>query len=179
MRYILPITLAVLLLGVDPASAQIKQDTSAITGIDRLVSEDMRSLISASYPGHTSFRAQYEHTPGEEPVWSVLFYGFADDTTDMSSATQVQFQADDQSLTARRVESRVRTLEQSVMEITEAIIDRSAFEQIATAEEVTATIGSSQFQFTRPLRADFRLILNRVEEDPQTASTDEQADGSS
>lgn len=177
MRYILPLGLAVLLLGTDPASAQIKRDTSAVTGIERLVSDDMRSLVSRSYPGHASFRAQYERPPGEEPVWSVLFYGFADDTTGMSRAPDVRFQADGQSLTARRVESRVRTLEQSVMEITQAVLAQSAFEQIATADNVTATIGSSQFQFTHPLRGDLRQILERVQEDPQTASNEEQSDG--
>lgn len=175
MRYALSLLLSLLLLGSTPALAQIEEKVSDVTGAERLVSQDMRELVSRSYPGHGSFRAEYEKPPEGAAIWRLSFYGFVQDTTQMTAATEVRLTVDGQSITPERVVSKTRDLEKSILEIKEATFTRSAFEQIATAQEVTATIGSFQFDFTRPLRKDLRLILDRVPEGqgPETASSDE------
>lgn len=175
MRYALSLVLSLLLLGSAPALAQIEEKISDVTGAKRLVSADMRNLVSNSYPGHGSFQAEYENSPEKDPIWRLSFYGFAQDTTKMTAANDVRLTADGQRITPTRVVSKTRKLENSTLEIKEASLTRSAFEQIATAQEVTATIGPFQFDFTHPLRKDLRLILDRVPKGkgPQTASSDE------
>lgn len=175
MRYFFSFLLSLALLGASsPALAQIKQEVSDITGAKRLVSENMRNLVTNSYPGHGSFRAEYENPPEKNPIWRISFFGFADDTTEMTAATQVQLTADGQTISPTNVNSRTRELENSILEIKDVSFTRSAFEQIATASTVTASIGPLQFELTRPLRKDLRLILNRVPKGkgPQTASRD-------
>lgn len=175
MRYLLSLLLSLLLLGGTPALGQIEEKDSNVTGAERLVSKDMRNLLSSSYPGHGSFQAEYEKPPEESAIWRISFYGFAQDTTQMTAANEVRLTVDGQTITPERVVSKTRTLEKSILEVKEATFTRSAFKQIATAQEVAATIGSFQFEFTRPLRKDLRLILDRVPEGkgPQTASSDE------
>jgi hypothetical protein len=175
MRYLLSLVLSLALLGTGPALAQIKQEVSDITGAKRLVSKSMRDLVTTSYPGHASFRAEYENPPEDAAVWRLSFFGFAKDTTAMTAATRVRMQVDGRTITPIRVQSRTRNLENSILEIKEAAFTRSDFRRIATAENVTATIGPATFEFTRPLREDLRLILDRVPNDkgPQTASTDD------
>jgi hypothetical protein len=175
MRYVLSLILSLALLGAGPALAQIKEEVSDVTGAKRLVSKEMRSLVSASYPGHGSFRAEYENPPEKDAVWRLSFYGFAQDTTAMTAATEVRLTADGQTITPTRVVSQTRNMGSSILEIKHTTLPRSAFERIATAAEVTASVGAIQFEFTRPLRKDLRLILNRVPkgEGPQTASSDE------
>ncbi len=175
MRYALSLLLSLLLLGGAPILAQIEEKVSNVTGAERLVSTDMRSLMSSSYPGHGSFQAEYENPPEEAPIWRVSFYGFAQEKTQMTASNDLRLTVDGQSITPTRLVSKTRTLETSILEIKEATFTRSAFEQIARAQDVIATIGSYQFEFTRPLRKDLRLILDRVpkEEGPQTASSDD------
>lgn len=176
MRYVLTLVLSLALLGSGPVLAQIEREVSNVTGAERLVSKDMRSLVSSSYPGHASFRAEYENPPEKDAIWRLSFYGFAEDTTAMTAATEVRLTVDGQTITPTRIVSKTRNLEGSTLEIKEATLTRSAFEQIATARgEVTAAISSFQFEFTRPLRKDLRLILDRVPKDqgPQTASSDD------
>jgi hypothetical protein len=175
MRYLLSLVLSLALLGSGPSLAQITEEVSDVTGAKRLMSNEMRSLVTNSYPGHGSFRAEYENPPENDPVWRLSFYGFAQDTTAMTAATNVRLTADGQTITPQRVVSKTRNLDDSILEIKHTTFTRSAFERIATAAEVTASIGPIQFEFTRPLREDLRLILNRVPEGqgPQTASSDE------
>ena len=175
MRHALSLLLSVLLLSSAPALAQIEEKVSDVTGGERLVSQGMRKLVSSSYPGHASFQAEYEKPPEEPPIWRLSVYGFAQDTTRMTATTGVQLVADGQPITPERVVSKTRNLDSSILEIKELILTRSMFRNVATAQEVTATIGSYQFGFTRPLRKDLRLILDRVPEGqgPQTASSDD------
>jgi hypothetical protein len=175
MRSFLAIAVSLLLLGTGPALAQIKKEVSDITGSTRLASESMRSLVSSSYPGHASFRAEYENPPDKAPVWRLSFFGFAKQKTGMTAASTVRLQADGQTFSPLRVTSRTRNLEDSILEIKEAVFTRADFQTIATAESVTATIGPLSFGMTRPLRRDLRLILDRVPKDkgPQTASTND------
>lgn len=175
MRYVLSLLLSLALLAGGPVLAQIEREVSDITGAERLVSQEMRSLVSSSYPGHASFQAEYENPPEKDAIWQLSLYGFAQDTTAMTAATEIRLTADGQTLSPTRVVSKTRNLENTILEIKEVILTRSAFDQIATAGEVTATISSFQFEFTRPLRKDLRRILDRVPKDqgPQTASSDD------
>jgi len=182
MRYFLSILLTLALLGAgSPALAQITKEVSDITGAERLVSKNMRNLITNSYPGHGSFRAAYENPPEKDPVWRLSLFGFADDTTEMTASSDVTLTVDGQSVTPTGVESRTRELENSILETKDLTFTRSAFKQIATAESVEASIGSIQFELTHPLRKDLRLILDRVPKGkgPQTASSDESGSSSS
>jgi hypothetical protein len=175
MRLILSTTLALILLLPCVAEAQIKEETSAVTNTTRLVSTDMRSLVTESYPGHASFRAEYEATD-TDTTWGLSFYGFADQTTEMSAASRVQLQADGQPISTQQVQSNQRTLDDKVLEIKHVTFRRAAYERIATAKQVTATIGPARFELTRPLRKDLRLILDRVpdvEGAPTATSTEE------
>lgn len=173
MRYALLFALSIALLATGPAQAQIKQEVSDATGTERLVSEEMQNLVTRTYPGHASFRAEYEHRPEDDPIWRLSFYGFTNVETDMSAAETVQMQVDGQTITPLRVESNTRELDGSLLEIKHADFTRADFEQIATAERVAASIGPAQFELTRPTRADLRRILERVPEEngPPTASS--------
>jgi len=175
MRSFLALAVSLVLLGTGPVLAQIKKEVSEITGSTRLVSKSMRSLVSSSYPGHASFRAEYENPPAKSPLWRLSFFGFAKQETAMTAASTLRLQVDGQPLSPLRVESRTRNLEDSILEIKEATVSRADFQQIATAQNVTVTIGSLTFTMTRPLRNDLRLILNRVPKGkgPQTASTND------
>jgi hypothetical protein len=173
MRYLCALLLTLLLVG--PASAQIERTVSEVTGAVRLTSVEMRPLISlSSYPGHASFRAEWEDSPQESATWRLSFYGFVDSTTGMNAATNVRIQADGAPVSVTRVASTARQLDQSVVEIKRVNLPRSAFETVATAENVTVAIGPARFELTLPLRKDLRLILERVESEPEqsTASTD-------
>jgi hypothetical protein len=134
----------------------------------------MRNLTVRQYPGHASFRAEYERHPEEEKTWRLSFYGFAKDTTAMSRATSVRLQADGIPLTPTLVESKTRQLDTSVLEIKQVEFTSSAFRKIATAQSVTVSIGSARFELNRHFRKDMRLILERVSpgQGPPTASTD-------
>ena len=175
MRYFLALALSFALLGTGPALGQIKKEVSQITESTRLVSKSMRDLVSSSYPGHGSFRAAYENPPEKAPIWTLTFFGFAKEKTAMTAASSVRLQADGQTISPLDVESRTRTLDNSILEIKEATFTRADFATISTAKSVSATIGPMTFEMTRPLRKDLRLILDRVPkgEGPQTASTND------
>lgn len=159
MRLVCAVALALALLTPAPAWAQLSKETSEVTNATRLVSADMRPLVTESYPGHASFRAEYEMT-STDTTWGLSFYGFAKQSTDMSTATEVQMQVDGQPISARSVQSDTRSLDGSILEITHATFDRSSYERMATADRVGAVIGSYRFTLTRPVRKDLRLILD-------------------
>lgn len=173
MRIILSVALALTLLPFS-AEAQIEKETSEVTNTTRLESTDMRPLITESYPGHASFRAKYERTPSDSS-FQLSFYGFADQSTDMSVATQVRMQVDGQPVAVQEVQSETRSMDGSILEIKHVSFRRTDYEQIATGDRVVALIGPLRFELTRPLREDLRLILDRVPErkGPPTAVTDE------
>lgn len=175
MRTFLLCTLVLFLFAAGPSKAQIKEEMSDVTDSMRLVSEDMRPLVDESYAGsHATFRAEYEHQADGTARWTVSLYGFADDTTAMSEASTVHVDANGQSLEPLTVTSRTRQVGDSVLEIKRADFTRPAFEQIATAERVTFSVGPAIFESTRPSRQDLRLILERVSrEGPPTASSEE------
>jgi hypothetical protein len=176
MRVFFSILLMGALLGTGSAHAQIEKDVSEVTGVKRLESESMRSLYDKTYAGsHASFRVEYAEDPDdEETTWSVRFYGFTKDTTQVSRTNQFLVKADGKQLTPIRIESKTRSVNNSLLEIKRAVFTRSGFEDIATAQNVEITIGSAQFMAVRPRRKDMRLILDRVpdQKGPQTASND-------
>lgn len=163
MRSLFALALASVLLLPSSGWAQIKKESSEVTGTTRLVSTDMRPLITESYPGHASFRARYKQTAADS-TWQLSFYGFAKQSTDMSAATQVRVQADGQPVSTEEVHSNTRSMDGSILEIKHVTFSRSAYERIATADRVVASIGSDQFELTKPPRKDLRLILERVPE---------------
>ncbi|PQJ35085.1 hypothetical protein BSZ35_11185 [Salinibacter sp. 10B] len=174
MRFFLVFVLALALLAPSTGWAQIKKETSEVTGTMRLVSTEMRSLVTDSYPGHASFRAAYEAS-NTDTTWTLSFYGFAEAATDMSAATQVRVQADGRPVSTQDVRSNTRSMDDSILEIKHATFTRSNFQRLATADRVAATIGSHQFELTKPLRKDLRLILERLpnRKGPSTASTED------
>jgi hypothetical protein len=178
MRYLFSLFLSLALLGTSgPVLAQIEQEVSEVTGAKRLVSNNMRNLVTQSYPGHGSFRAEYENPTEKDPIWRLSLFGFAKDTTEMSAASTLRMTVDGETITPTTVESRTRKLKESILEIKDATFTRSAFQKIATGKTVKASIGPFQFGLTRPLRKDLRLILDRVPKGkgPQTASSDDSA----
>jgi hypothetical protein len=176
MRFVVSTVLAGVLLLVSGFShAQVTKDVSDVTGVTRIESEGMRSLYDKTYGGdHASFRAEYVNDPDEGTAWALSFYGFTKDTTQVSRVNQFVVQADGARLEPVRLESKTRTVNGSLLEIKRAVFTRSGFEQIATAQDVTISIGSTQFVAVHPRRKDMRLILDRVpsKQGPQTASTD-------
>lgn len=144
---------------------QIEKKVSSVDETVRLVSTDMHLLVTESYPGYARYRAEYEKPSGGEATWGLSFYGFADDTTSMNSASEVRFQADGQSLSPVEVTSTTRSLNDQTVEIKRVDFSRTTFQQLATAEEVIATIGPFGFELLKPSRNDLRLILDRVPED--------------
>lgn len=175
MRFFFSFALTLALLGTGPALAQVKKEVSDVTETTRLVSKSMRNLVGSSYVGHGSFRAEYENPPQKAPIWRLSFFGFAKEETAMTAASTVRLNADGQTITPLQVESRTRTLDDSILEIKETTFTRADFQTLASAQSVTATIGPFSFEMTRPLRKDLRLILDRVPKGkgPQTASTND------
>jgi hypothetical protein len=174
MRYALFLLLSLALFSsTGTARAQIQKNVSKISGAERWVSKSMHPLVTRNYPGHGSFRAEYVDHPENGSVWRLSFFGFAKDTTKMATTTDVRMQVDGETIAPLRVTSKVRPLDDSILEVKEATFSRADFRKIATAADVTGFIGKARFEFTRPLRKDLRLILDRVpnDEGPQTAST--------
>jgi hypothetical protein len=180
MRYAISFILAFAILGSGSGSfAQIKKDVSEVTGVKRLESESMRSLYDKQYSGsHASFRAEYVNDPDDGTSWNITVYGFTEDTTGVTRSTDLLVNADGKQLEPLRLESKTRTIDGSLLEIKTATFSRSVFEQIATAQNATFSIGPAQFVAIHPRRKDMRLILDRVpsEQGPQTASSSDSSD---
>jgi hypothetical protein len=101
------------------------------------------------------------------------FYGFTDDTTQVSRTNQFVVQADGVRLEPIRLTSKTRALDDVLLEIKRAVFPRSGFEKIATARTVRLTIGPAHFMSVHPRRKDMRLILDRVSpKGPRTASSE-------
>lgn len=174
MRFVFSLFLVGVLLGTGSVHAQVKQEVSDVTGVERIESENMRSLYDKRYAGdHASFRAEYVNDPDDGASWALTIYGFADDTTQVSRTNQLLVQADGQQIEPLRTESKTRTVNDALIEIKRAVFTRSGFEQIGRAQNVTLSIGSAEFMAVRPRREDLRLILDRVPlpEGPQTATS--------
>lgn len=179
MRTVISLLVIGIFFGTASTFAQVKKEVSDITGIERIESTSMRSLHDKQYEGHhASFRAEYVKHPSDGVSWALMVYGFTTDTTQVSAANTFRVQADGQQFEPTRLESKSRTVSSKLLEIKRAVFPRSAFETIATAQDVTISIGSAQFVAIHPRRNDMRLILDRVpaESSPQTASNESSND---
>lgn len=175
MRSVLSFLIVGALLGTSFSLAQVESEVSEVTGVERIESKSMTPLHSTSYQGsHASFRAAYENDPDEGTSWILSFYGFTDEKTEVSSVNQFVVQADGQQFEPTRLESKTRNVNDNLLEVKRAVFNRSAFEMIALAKNVSISIGPAEFTAIRPRRKDMRLILDRVpaENTPQTASND-------
>lgn len=175
MRTLISLLVVGIFFGTASTFAQVKKEVSDITGIERIESTGMRSLYDKKYDGHhASFRAEYVNHPDDGPSWALTVYGFTTDTTQVSRTNTLLVQADGQQFEPTRLESKSRTINQYLLEIKRAVFPRSAFETIASAQDVSLSIGSAQFVAIHPRRKDMRLILDRVPatSSPQTASND-------
>lgn len=172
MRYLTSLLLAFALLGTSVSLAQIKTEVSDLTGVKRIESKSMRSLDVKQYKGsQASFRAAYVKDPDEGISWVISFYGFTEKKTQVSRTNQLQITADGKPFEPVRLESKTRSISNSLLEIKRATFPRAAFEKIAHANNVTITIGGAQFGALKPRRSDLRQILKEVPNTaPQTAS---------
>ncbi len=173
MRSILAVALAFVLFLPVSATGQIEKKTSEVTGTTQLASTDMRVLFSESYPGRARFRAVCEVTE-TDTTWQVSIYGLIGEASEMSSTGRVQVQADGEPVQVQAVRSSRRSVNGTIFEIKHVRFHRSDFKRVAVAGEVLATIGPYQFEFSRELREDLRLILERMpaQQGPRTASSD-------
>jgi hypothetical protein len=179
MRSLVSTLLAgVLLLAGGPTHAQITKEVSDVTGVTRLESTSMRSLYDKKYAGdHASFQAAYVNNPDDGRSWVLSFYGFTDDTTQVSRTNQFVVEADGARIEPIRLTSKTRSLDDVLLEIKRAVFTRSGFETIATARTVRVRVGPAHFVAVHPRRKDMRLILDRVStKNPPTASS-ESTDG--
>lgn len=168
MRRLTSLALVLFVLGTGDLRAQIEKKLSEVTETKRLVSRVLRPLISTSYPGHGSFRAEYEVQPKRDTTWRLSLFGFASDTTRMSAVDVVRFRADGDTIRSQRVSASTRSFDQRVVEVKHVSLSRSDFQRLATATDVQADVGPFRFILTHPLRKDLRSILRRV---PLTQAT--------
>lgn len=165
---------AVALLWVPVSSAQISEEVSDITGEYRVTSEDMNDLWIDTYAGdYGAYLPRYVSNPdtGDER-WMVLFYGFTDEATSMSSADNVYLNMDGQRIQPLDVTMRTRDLDGELMEIAETVYSESIFTRLANANEVQVSIGDEVFRL--PNREEMRMIVETVNTPGnQTASSDD------
>lgn len=174
MIRLIPLFFVSLLIAPLVADAQVQERVSDITGVERFVSEDLRDVDLHSYLGDDiAFRAEHERNPmsGEE-AWKLTFYGFANSSTDFSSASRVLVWIDGQRIRANDAESRTRRMDDSVMETVTAYFSPSQFERMANAEQLEFTIGSAEFDLSFAQRADMRSIMDMVANEPMQHQAD-------
>jgi hypothetical protein len=147
-------------------SFEVTDRVSDVTGVRRIASADLRPL-SGSYAGsHAAFRAVYENAPDGGAAWTLTVFGYAPDTTAMGRADSAQLRADGVAVEPLRVASKIRRMDDVVVEVKQITVPRPAFARLARADRVVLSIGPSQFAPSRVLRTDLRLILDRVSTSP-------------
>jgi len=150
---------------VMPASGQIKDEVSDITGDRRVMSKNLRDITIQQYPGNDAgMLAKYEQdSDSDETTWSIVFYGFADSTTTVTAVDQITVEADGQQVQPLNVESKLRRMDDgTVVEIKTAFFSRSIFDRIARANSMTISIGAATFTASKRARRDMRRILDTV-----------------
>ena len=169
MRLSLLVGLSLFLLCPPRAPAQtfeITDRVNDVTDVRRIASADLRPL-SGSYGGsHAAFRAVYENAPDEAATWTLTVFGYAPDTTAMGRTDTVQLSADGVAVAPLRIESKIRRMDDVVVEVKQISVSRPAFVRLAQADSVVLSIGPTQFAPSRVLRTDLRLILDRVSTSP-------------
>ena len=145
-------------------SEHIEADRSERTGTQSIASTDLRSVIPLEYAGNSaSVYAEARRPPEGEWTWMVALYGFADQPIGLADARTVTLTADRHSVEPYRVESSRRRLDdETVVEILRMYVTRPAFETLAEALTVTATVGTARFSADWTARRDLRRILQEV-----------------
>mgnify|MGYP006444831553 CR=1 FL=1 len=165
---------AVALLWVPVSSAQISEEVSDITGEYRVSSDAMNDLWIDNYAGdYGAYMPRYvaDSTTGDER-WMIIFYGFTNEETSMSSAESVYLRMDGQQIQPLEVTMRTRNLDGELMEIAETVYSESIFTRLANANEVEVSIGDEAFRL--PDREEMRMIVETVNTSGnQTASSDD------
>lgn len=175
LRFLPSLFLLAFLLAPLTSSAQVKDEVSDVTDVRRVVSEELRDVTIETYAGNdAAIAAEYESDPDEDDTtWVIAFYGFAENTTGMATASQVSLMVDGRPVQPLRVDGRVRRLDGSIVEIKKAYFTRPVFDRIGRASTVTATIGSATFDISKTARQDMRIILDMIpaERSRRTASS--------
>ena len=88
--------------------------------------------------------------------------GFAEDTTALYRSPEVRLWADGRNVSFVRVESTIRPIDNSLLELKSIVLTSSGFRRLATADSVKIAVGSIRFEVSHTLRTDMRLILDRL-----------------
>lgn len=183
LRALPSLFLIAFLLAPLAAFAQVKDEVSDVTGVRRIVSEELRDVTIETYAGNdAAIAAEFESDPDDDDTtWVLAFYGFAESTTGMATASQVSLSVDGRPVQPLRVEGRVRRLDGSVVEIKKAYFTRPVFDRIGRATDVTASVGSATFDISKSARQDMRIILDMIapERTRRTASSTGNGSGDS
>lgn len=152
---------------VQSAESRLTDEQNEVTNTRRIASTDLRDLPEDQYAGQSAgLHSEARLSPDDEHEWIVAFYGFTDRPTGLAAAQSVALQADRQSVDPLRIEGTTRTLDNgTTVEISRLYFSQPAFERIAEATTLSATVGSAQFPVDWMARRDLRLILDRVSAD--------------
>ncbi len=145
------------------------------TGTRRIASADLRTVPASPYAGtRVGLQAAVEMPSDGPKEWSVALYGFADQPTGLDDAPQTVLRADGQLVRPRRTIGTTRQLDDgTTVEIVRMYVSRSAFESLADALTVSATVGTETFTLPWKARQDLRLILEKVDASSQRVTADE------
>jgi polyisoprenoid-binding protein YceI len=144
------------------------------TNTRRISSTDLRTIPATRYAGtraglHTAVQMSSD---GPEE-WAVSLYGFADQPAGFSDAPEIVLRADGRLVRPRRTTGTTRKLENGkTVEIVQMYVSRSAFETLANALTVSATVGTEQFTLPWKARQDLRLLLEKVNAASQPVAAD-------
>jgi len=161
----LPAALVLLLAWcAPPVAAQVTDEVSDITGVRRVASDEIQDIQINTYKGNDAgVRASCElDSEAGEEQWTVALYAFADATTSVSAAQQMQFEVDGALVQPLRVESRTRQMSGTTLEVKTAYFSRSIFAQIANAEMVTMQAGAASFELSPNAQNDMKKILEII-----------------
>lgn len=159
-------------------AAQVQQETSVITGAERVSSTGMRDTEVLSYPGtDIAYKAEYTYQPetGAER-WMLSFYGFASQSTDFTRAERLLVWIDGQRRRIEELEARTQRMNGEVMEIQTAVLPPTVFQRMAEAEAVQLTVGPAEFDLTYPNRADMRAVVEQAHQITTSAAPQQRAD---
>lgn len=171
--------LGVFLLGYSiPAIAQVQHETSEITGEERVSSTGLRDTDVQSYVGSDiAYKVEYTYRPNtEQESWSITFYGFADQPTDMARTDRVLTWMNGQRRQLDNATARTRQIDGEVMEIQTVTLSASLFRRMATVEMVQFTIGSAEFDLPYDYRADMRAVLEHARDITSAEAQQQRAD---
>lgn len=148
-------------------TSQLKTERSAVTGTERTASTELRNVTPVRYDGTgAGLRTEVRVPPDGARQWVLAIYAFTDRPTGLAEMQEATLRADQQAVTLRRVEGTARQLDDgTTVEISRMYLSQSAFETLADAMTVTASLGSARFSVGWRARQDMRLILKEVSSD--------------